>query len=101
MATDEEPRGATEATKPAETVIKLPSPAPGDTKPALDAESPPEEEGVVEHDALLLRLDALLALAVLGFAFLSASFPVRNRDFLQNLGLGRMIAHGEYRFGAD
>ncbi len=38
---------------------------------------------------------------VLVFAFLTASFAVRNSDFWLHLATGRLIAHGEYLFGVD
>jgi hypothetical protein len=38
---------------------------------------------------------------VLAFAFLAASFPARNSDFWQHLAAGRLLARGEYTFGAD
>src|SRR5581483_4786020 len=98
MATAEEPQGTAGAETPGEAVIKLPAPAPVES-PAGD--EPPAHEGTMEHAALLQRLDVLLAIFVLAFAFLSASFPVRNSDFLQNLAVGRLMAHGEYRFGSD
>jgi tetratricopeptide (TPR) repeat protein len=39
--------------------------------------------------------------AVLIFAFLAASFAVRNSDFWQHLAAGRLLAQGAYRFGED
>ncbi len=47
------------------------------------------------------RFDVVLAGAVLIFAFLAASFPVRNGDFWQHLAAGRLLARGEYGFGID
>jgi tetratricopeptide (TPR) repeat protein len=47
------------------------------------------------------RFDVVLAGAVLVFAFLAASFPVRNGDFWQHLATGRLLANGEYTFGVD
>ena len=45
--------------------------------------------------------DAVLAILVLTFAFLAASFAVRNSDFWLHLATGRLIAHGNYAFGSD
>ncbi len=47
------------------------------------------------------RLDVILVALVLVFAFLTASFPVRNSDFFQSLAVGRLLAHGEYEIGKD
>src|SRR4051812_25725348 len=47
------------------------------------------------------RLDALLAVLVVAFACLAASFPARNSDFWRHLAAGRLLAHGEYTFGVD
>src|SRR3954447_23702889 len=47
------------------------------------------------------RLDALLGVLVVAFAFLAASFPARNSDFWRHLAAGRLIARGEYTFGGD
>jgi hypothetical protein len=47
------------------------------------------------------RLDIALAAGVLVFAFLVASFPVRNSDFWQHLATGRLLSEGEYKFGVD
>jgi tetratricopeptide (TPR) repeat protein len=46
-------------------------------------------------------LDAVLAGLVCTFAFLAASFTVRNSDFWLHLATGRLIAHGDYTFGVD
>jgi hypothetical protein len=47
------------------------------------------------------RLDALLVVVVLLFAFLVASFPVYTSDFFRQLATGRLLAQGAYPFGAD
>ncbi|MFL5342812.1 MAG: hypothetical protein ACJ8F7_21980 [Gemmataceae bacterium] len=46
-------------------------------------------------------VDVVLALLVLGFAFLAASFAARNSDVWLHLAAGRLLAHGDYHFGAD
>src|SRR5436309_13755006 len=45
--------------------------------------------------------DASLAVLVVLFAFLVASFPARNSDFWLHLATGRLLAHGAYAFGSD
>src|SRR5262245_55024633 len=46
-------------------------------------------------------LDPILGGLVLALAFLAASFAVRNSDFFLHLATGRLIAQGDYHFGAD
>src|SRR5947209_20100446 len=46
-------------------------------------------------------VDVVLALLVLRFAFLAASFAARNSDVWLHLAAGRLLAHGDYHFGAD
>lgn len=46
-------------------------------------------------------LEAVLAVLVVAFAFLAASFPVRNSDFWRHLAAGRLLAHSEHTFGVD
>ena len=46
-------------------------------------------------------LDAALAGVVLLFGFLVASFAARNSDLWQHLATGRLLARGDYTFGAD
>jgi tetratricopeptide (TPR) repeat protein len=53
------------------------------------------------HSPPVARTDAFLAALVLAFAFLSASFAARNSDFWLHLASGRLLAHGQYTFGAD
>jgi hypothetical protein len=45
--------------------------------------------------------DLVLIGVVLVFAFLAASFAVRNSDFWLHLASGRLLAEGRYPFGAD
>src|SRR5205814_1488913 len=49
----------------------------------------------------LFRLDAVLVVLVLLFAFLVASFPVYHGDFFLHAATGRLIAQGKYTFGED
>jgi hypothetical protein len=51
--------------------------------------------------ARLRRFDGVLAVVVVALAFVLASFPAYNSDFLLHLASGRLIAHGEYPFGSD
>lgn len=46
-------------------------------------------------------VDVLLVSMVLAFAFLAASFAVRNSDFWMHLASGRLLAKGDYQFGVD
>ena len=45
--------------------------------------------------------DVAMALLVLAFAFLSASYPVRESGLWMHLALGRLLGAGEYQFGVD
>jgi tetratricopeptide (TPR) repeat protein len=45
--------------------------------------------------------DFVLIGVVLAFAFLAASFAVRNSDFWLHLASGRLLAEGRYTFGVD
>ncbi len=46
-------------------------------------------------------IDKTLIGLVVVFAFLSASFPARNSDFLLHAASGRLLAQGQYQFGVD
>jgi hypothetical protein len=46
-------------------------------------------------------VDRVLVALLLVLTFFLGSFAARNADFLMNLASGRLIAHGEYRFGVD
>jgi tetratricopeptide (TPR) repeat protein len=67
--------------------------------------TPPVEAPVpvtgIRPGSFLSAYDLLLGILVLIFAFLMASFVVRNPDFWQNLSTGRLIATGDYSFGKD
>src|SRR5262249_31827682 len=47
------------------------------------------------------QIDFFLALMVLTFGFLCASFVARNSDIWMHLASGRLLAQGNYRFGVD
>src|SRR5206468_2548227 len=47
------------------------------------------------------RMDGVLILLVLIFAFLAASFIARNSDFWFHLATGRLLAQGQFSFGVD
>jgi hypothetical protein len=49
----------------------------------------------------IARLDQLLVLVVLVFAFFLGSFISRNSDFWRHLATGRLMAEGRYQFGTD
>ena len=52
-------------------------------------------------DRRFRRLDGLLVLVVLLFAFLMAFFPAYNGDFFFHAATGRLIAQGKYQVGVD
>jgi hypothetical protein len=68
--------------------------APGSPLPA-EKSSPP----AAEHPHR--RFELVLGALVLLFAFLAASFAVRNTDFWFHLASGKLLAEGRYRFGVD
>ena len=75
---------------------------PSTVKPANDAPAnPPALPSPEMTVRRLRRLDWLLVGVVLLFAFLTALFPVYNSDFFLHAATGRLLAHGEYSFGAD
>jgi tetratricopeptide (TPR) repeat protein len=82
------------AAAPAPTSIKLPPPKEAPFRPPLTA------EGLAQAVA---RLDVALAAAVIAFAFLAASFAIKNSDYWLHLALGRDIVSGSYSpfSGAD
>src|SRR5688500_3408975 len=45
--------------------------------------------------------DLVLVLGTLILGFALASFSVRNADFWQHVGTGKLIADGKYEFGKD
>jgi tetratricopeptide (TPR) repeat protein len=47
------------------------------------------------------RLDALLVVVTLAFAFLTASFAASNSDFFFQAATGRLLAQNRYTFGVD
>jgi len=79
---------------PPSTVEKPPAgPAPVVTLP-----EPPVSKKLF---ARLKTLDGLLIVMVLALAFVLASFPVRNSDFLMHLATGRLLVEGQYVFGSN
>ena len=62
--------------------------------------SPPKPETLPPSN-FLSALDVFQAAGVVLFAFLIASFAVRNSDFFQHIATGRLIAEGNYSFGHD
>ncbi len=86
------PSGAPETTAP--------EPVPVEGRPARV--SRPRRVATPESLALhMRRLDLILGLLVLIFAFFVASFAARNSDLWMHLAAGRLMAQGQYAFGAD
>jgi hypothetical protein len=83
-------------------------------QPALESSPPPPDPSLIPLPAsgpgappattqrwTRRVFDGLLVGVVLIFAFLTASFPVRNSDFWLHLAAGRLLAEGRYQFGVD
>src|SRR5438128_85081 len=83
-----------------QTAPDTPTPPPPPPPPLLPPEPPATMPGATAL-ARLARLDLLVVMLVLGFAFLTALFPVVNSDFLLHLATGRLIAQGAFTFGTD
>lgn len=66
------------------------------TPPAVSA-----SVATIAPDVGLRRLDASMTGLVLLLAFFLASFAASNADVWMHLATGRLIARGEYQFGAD
>jgi hypothetical protein len=101
---DETP-GAAGTGKPAPaTAGSIPIEAvPPGTVPA-EAENRGRAPKVITPERLaaeISRLDVLLVVVALVLTFFLASFAARNSDFWMHLATGRLIANGQYRFGAD
>jgi tetratricopeptide (TPR) repeat protein len=99
MATAEDPTGgakeqaATAAIQGAAGAApEAPIPLPPLAPPAPGAGRPPRSLPALDN--------ALLGVVVL-LAFLSALFPAYNSDFFQHAAAGRLIAQGQFPFGAD
>jgi hypothetical protein len=75
------------------------------TPPAAPIQLPPPAQSRPEAPERYLRtcrlLDGLLVVVVLAFAFLTASFAVRNSDFFRHLASGRLVAGGNLPDGTD
>ncbi len=85
--------GIQPAKEPFPAPIPLPPPA------ASAPEEPPETAHRFARRCLVL--DVLLVALVLVFAFLVASFAVRNGDFFRHLASGRLLVQRGYTFGTD
>ncbi len=96
MATAEDPTGGAKE-QAATTAIQsaapeAPIPLPPLTQPAPAPARPPRS---------LPALDGALLGVVVLLAFLVALFPAYNGDFFQHAAAGRLIAQGQFPFGAD
>jgi hypothetical protein len=77
-----------------------------EAKPAPAARAPGRARAARHFDPVrfarrLARLDVVLVVLTLAFAFLMASFPATNSDLFLNLAGGRLLAQGQYTFGQD
>lgn len=66
-----------------------------------EAAAAPARKTQESRAAHAAQLDRILAVTALVFAFFLASFPARNADLWMDLAAGRLIAQGQYHFGAD
>ncbi len=99
------------AAAPASTAVQAAPPAEEkkDEAPVTREEDiplpPPEpERRTINPERLLAeitRLDRVLVGLLLALAFLLASFAIQNSDFWQHLATGRLLAQGDYTFGAN
>jgi hypothetical protein len=76
---------------------------PGPDARAIPLPPAPDAAAVEAKDASAgrHRFDRVLTLLVLALAFLSGSFLARNSDFWFHLATGRLVAGGQFSFGAD
>src|SRR4051794_27083451 len=84
--------------RPADTPAP-PEPPPEPPQPAAPAA--PTGNVTLPASGFLVGFDWLLALGVLALAFLMAPFAARNSDIWMHLAAGRLLANGQYQFGAD
>jgi tetratricopeptide (TPR) repeat protein len=90
-------------TTEAPPVPATPAAAATESAPAPTEAAPPtpSPSGDGSWLAAVRWLDVSLVVVVLLLAFLVGSFAARNSDVWMHLATGRLIAHGEYRFGTD
>jgi hypothetical protein len=69
--------------------------------PGTEVEPPPAAPRPEVPPVPFLFLDSALALAVLTLAAFLASFAATNADLWLHLASGRLVAHGQFPFGAD
>src|SRR5437868_4775521 len=74
---------------------------PSETTGSIPLPPPPEPSSAAELAAELSRLDRVLVVMTVVFAFLCTSFTARNSDFWMHLATGRLVAQGEYTIGVD
>lgn len=75
--------------------------APPDVTSAPPATIAPSAPNKLMPSPFLQGFDMVLVLGVIVLGFAIASFTVRNADFWQHLGAGKLIAEGKYEFGKD
>ncbi len=74
---------------------------PTHASPAATGPPTPEPAAQETLSPSYPRLDGVLVCLAVVFAFLTACFPAGNSDLFGHLASGRLLAHGEYRFGHD
>lgn len=78
-----------------------PAPPPEAPPPQTPAPAAPGGLTTLPASGFLVGFDWVLAFGVLALAFLTASFAARNSDLWMHLAAGRLLANGQYHFGAD
>src|SRR5688572_9979173 len=84
-----------------------PPPPPPDAPPPEIPVAPPPTifsptaPVTLQPSPFLNGFDLLLVVGTIILGFAIASFAVRNADFWQHLGAGKLIAEGKYEFGKD
>ncbi len=80
-----------------------PPPTPQDAPPETPEVPPPAPiaPAKLQPSPFLNGFDLVLVLGTIVLGFAIASFAVRNADFWQHLGAGKVISEGRYEFGKD
>jgi hypothetical protein len=84
-----------------DTGIQANAPALQAVEAPAQAAPPPSPKKARQLWLTPWSVDRALVALLLVLTFFLGSFAARNADFLMELATGRLIAHGEYRFGVD